>query len=124
MKIEAELDRMSRTLGIRVGNPNIIEDTKDNLIKMNKMDMNLSDKDQNIAAMKSVAQYFVLNNLKMSKENWVNCDIEAIWRDTNRDNTVINIRFKTKNDISKINSLKKISQIIVKIVYINMLVLN
>ena len=106
-KIEFELNKMSRTLGIRVGNSNIIQDTKNNLISMNKMDMSLSDNNQNIAAMKSVAQYFVINNLKISKENWTNTEIEAIWQDTNRDSTVINIRFKIKQDIAKINSLKK-----------------
>merc|ERR1712105_517509 len=31
----------------------------------------------------------------------------SIWQETKRDNIVINIRFKTKNDIAKINSHKK-----------------
>ena len=123
-KIENELDKVSRTLGIRVGNPKIIEDTKINLITMKKMDMSLSDKEQDIAAMKSVAQYFVINNLKMSRENWINTEIEAIWRDTNRDHTVINIRFRTKQDIAKINSHKKILIITVKIVFTNLSVLH
>ena len=98
---------MSRTLGIRVGNPNIIQDTRDNLIKMKKMDMSLSQEDQNITAMKSFAQFFVTKSLQMSKENWINTDIESIWQETKRDNIVINIRFKSKNDIAKINSHKK-----------------
>ena len=64
--------------------------------------------DQKIAAMETVAQHFIIQNLKMSREQWSNTKIERIWQEDREDCEIINITFKSKADIASVNSNLKI----------------
>ena len=70
----------------------------------------LPKNDQNIAAMKTVAQHFIIQTLQMPKDQWINTKIERIWQEEREDCEIINITFKSKSDIARVNpNLKNIN---------------
>ena len=56
-------------------------------------------KDQKIQTLKTIAQCFILNDLKISKMEYENTNIGEIWQEERDDCDIINIMFKSKQDI-------------------------
>ena len=99
-----ELDKMSRTLGIRIGRVGMIEQTKDKLIELGELNLKLTKDQQKAQTLKALAQNFILNDLKLSKQEYANTIVTKIWQEERQDCEIINVTFKTKTDIARINS--------------------
>ena len=104
LRVSNELDRMSRTLGIRVGRIGMIESTKAKLIELGKLNLKLSKDQQKAQTLKALAQNFILSDLKLSKQEYANTNVVKVWQEERSDCEIINVTFKTKADIAKINS--------------------
>ena len=103
-RIANELDRMSRTLGIRIGNTGLIEKTTNKLIELNKISKNINPNQQKQQTLKALAQNFILNELKLPKDQYLNTNINKIWDEERQNCEIINVTFKEKQDIARINS--------------------
>ena len=91
MRISNELDRMLRTLGIRIGKK---------FIELNKINPNINSNQQKQQTIKALAQHFILNDLKLPKQQYLNTNISKIQDEERQNCDIINITFEEKEDIA------------------------
>ena len=53
---------------------------------------------------KALAQNFITNDVKLSKAEYANTNVLKVWQEERSDSEFINVTFKTKADVSRINS--------------------
>ena len=82
---------MSRTLGIRIGRLGLIENTTKKLIELGKINLNLNQNQQKQQTLKALAQNFILNYLKLPKQQYMNTNILKIWEDERQNCEIINV---------------------------------
>ena len=54
--------------------------------------------------MKALAQNFILNDLKLPKDQYQNTKISKIWDEVRQNHEIINVTFNGKDDIARINT--------------------
>ena len=71
---------------------------------MGKLNMDLTNDQQKAQTLKVLAQNFIIFDLKLSKQEYANTNVVKVWQDDRSDCGVINVTFKSRADIAKINS--------------------
>ena len=66
-RVQIDLDKMSRTLGIRVGHSGVIEASHNKFKEIGKLDLNLNKENQKNLTLKILTQHFIVNYLKKIK---------------------------------------------------------
>ena len=82
----------------------MIDLTMDGLIRLNKMDTNLSKNDQRIAAIRVLLQNFARQDLKIPTAEWTQIKIEKIVEDELKQCDIIYVTFGTIEDVMRVNS--------------------
>ena len=103
-RVEKNLDKMSRTIGLRLGNDNMIDITAQAMIKYKKLSPNLSNSDKRDSAIKVLLQDFARTDLQINAEEWKKIKIEGIEEVLEKNNDVVHVTFQTHEDIAAVNS--------------------
>merc|ERR1712059_195725 len=78
--------------------------TTNKLIELNKISKNINPNQQKQQTLKALAQNFILNELKPPKDQYLNTNTNKIWDEERQHCEIINVTFKEKQDIARINS--------------------
>ena len=103
-RVREQLQIMSRTLGLRVWHLNLIDLTLTNMKSRNNIDPKVSLKDQRAKVMKTIVRAFMTQDLHMTLKEYSEVNIESLEQEERDNSDIINVRFKTIADISKVNS--------------------
>ena len=103
-KVQKILDRMNRTIGVRLGPKNIVKYVMNQLEANKRYDKEANYQTKYMMAMHHCINRFFEIDLKMDKDEYKNIKIENVIETEAIDCDLIYIVFKSIEDISKVNS--------------------